>query len=436
MRHYTPLPGKAHTSGAQVAEVVRLHQGVRGATLRARVLAALTRLRIPGAAARLRHYPHQLSGGTRQRVSSAIATSCVPRLLIADEPTTSLDVTIQAQYLDLLKEVQEQTGVAIILVTHDFGIVAANADRVAVMYAGRIVEMGSTLQVFDAPSHPYTQAPYVPPSVELQPQQLVEIGGQPPDLAHLPPGCPFAPRCPQRRSICTGRIRPLAVAQGQGTPLAAAEVEGEASMLLQGIGLTKYFPASTGWWVGQARGWIKAVDGVSVQVAEGETLGIVGESGSGKTTLAKLFLLLTKSTSGSLLFHDQEVSAFTKEDLTRYRRAVQAVFQDPYSSLNPRMRVADIVAEPLPPEVSASRATVRERVAQARSWWDSARKAPRSTRMNSAWTAATHCHCTRPRDLSKAHHSGRTGLGSRRLHSRANPQSPEGPARAAGASLT
>jgi peptide/nickel transport system ATP-binding protein len=136
-------------------------------------------------------------------------------------------------------------------------------------------------------------------------------------------------------------------------------------MLLQGIGLKKYFPVSTGWLVGRARGWIKAVDGVSVQVAEGETLGIVGESGSGKTTLAKLFLLLTKPTSGSLLFDGQEVSAFTKEDLTRYRRAVQAVFQDPYSSLNPRMRVADIVAEPLPPEASTSQATVRERVAQA-----------------------------------------------------------------------
>jgi len=136
-------------------------------------------------------------------------------------------------------------------------------------------------------------------------------------------------------------------------------------MLLQGIGLTKHFPGSTGWLVGHARGWIKAVDGVNVQVAEGETLGIVGESGSGKTTLAKLFLLLTKPTAGSLLFHDQEVSTFTKQDLTRYRRAVQAVFQDPYSSLNPRMRVADIVAEPLPPEASASRATVRERVAQA-----------------------------------------------------------------------
>jgi oligopeptide/dipeptide ABC transporter ATP-binding protein len=204
----------ALTIGTQVAEVVQLHQRARGSALRTRVLEALTRLRIPGAEARLRHYPHQLSGGMRQRVSSAIAMSCVPRLLIADEPTTSLDVTIQAQYLDLLKEVQEQTGVAVILVTHDFGIVAANADRVAVMYAGKIVELGSTLQVFNAPSHPYTQALLsCLPSVEPQRQQLVEIGGQPPDLAHLPPGCPFAPRCPQRQSICDQAYPPPVVVE-------------------------------------------------------------------------------------------------------------------------------------------------------------------------------------------------------------------------------
>ena len=175
----------ALTIGTQVAEVVRLHQGVRGPLLRERILEALRRLRIPAAEARLGHYPHQLSGGMRQRVSSAIAMSCTPRLLIADEPTTSLDVTIQAQYLELLKQVQAQSGVAIILVTHDFGIVAANADRVAVMYAGKIVEMGSTEQVFDTPSHPYTQALLrCLPSVELKRQQLVEIGGQPPDLTH------------------------------------------------------------------------------------------------------------------------------------------------------------------------------------------------------------------------------------------------------------
>jgi oligopeptide/dipeptide ABC transporter ATP-binding protein len=193
----------ALTIGTQVGEVVRLHQGLRGASLRDRVLEALSRLRIPAAATRLAQFQHQLSGGMRQRVSSAIAMSCTPRLLIADEPTTSLDVTIQAQYLELLKDVQRSTGVAIILVTHDFGIVAANADRVAVMYAGRIVEMGATLQVFDTPAHPYTQALLrCLPDVDLRRDRLVEIGGQPPDLATLPPGCPFAPRCTRRQPIC------------------------------------------------------------------------------------------------------------------------------------------------------------------------------------------------------------------------------------------
>jgi oligopeptide/dipeptide ABC transporter ATP-binding protein len=193
----------ALTIGSQVSEVLRLHQGLHGPPLRERVLEALRRLRISAADTRLRHYPHQFSGGMRQRVSSAIALSCAPRLLIADEPTTSLDVTIQAQYLDLLKEVQAAAGVAVILVTHDFGIVAANADRVAVMYAGKIVEMGTTLQIFDNPRHPYTQALLrCLPDVGLRDRQLVEIGGQPPDLARLGPGCPFAPRCPARQPIC------------------------------------------------------------------------------------------------------------------------------------------------------------------------------------------------------------------------------------------
>ncbi len=197
------------TIGAQVGEAVRLHQGLRGARLRERVLESLRRLRIPAAETRLRNYPHQFSGGMRQRVSSAIALSCSPRLLIADEPTTSLDVTIQAQYLELLQEVQASAGVAVILVTHDFGIVAANADRVAVMYAGKIVEMGSTLQVFNQPSHPYTRALLrCLTDVGLKRQQLVEIGGQPPDLAQLPPGCPFAPRCPERQPICDQTFPP------------------------------------------------------------------------------------------------------------------------------------------------------------------------------------------------------------------------------------
>jgi oligopeptide/dipeptide ABC transporter ATP-binding protein len=145
----------------------------------------------------------------RQRVTSAIAMSCAPRLLIADEPTTSLDVTIQAQYLDLLKDVQRASGVAVILVTHDFGIVSANADRVAVMYAGRIVETGTTLEVFNQPAHPYTQALLrCLPDVELKADRLVEIGGQPPDLAQLPRGCPFAPRCDKRQPICEAEYPP------------------------------------------------------------------------------------------------------------------------------------------------------------------------------------------------------------------------------------
>jgi oligopeptide/dipeptide ABC transporter ATP-binding protein len=199
----------ALTIGTQVGEVVRLHQGLRGGPLKDRVVQALSRLRIPAAVTRLQQYQHQLSGGMRQRVSSAIAMSCEPRLLIADEPTTSLDVTIQAQYLDLLKEVQRGTGVAVILVTHDFGIVAANADRVAVMYAGKIVEMGSTLAVFDRPAHPYTQALLrCLPDVELKRDRLVEIGGQPPDLSMLPAGCPFAPRCPKRQPVCDDTYPP------------------------------------------------------------------------------------------------------------------------------------------------------------------------------------------------------------------------------------
>src|SRR3989475_4773681 len=206
----------ALTIGTQIGEVVRLHQGLRGASLRARALEALRRLRIAAAETRLGQFQHQLSGGMRQRVSSAIAMSCTHRLLIADEPTTSLDVTIQAQYLDLLKEVQQATGVAVILVTHDFGIVAANADRVAVMYAGRIVEIGSTLDVFNAPAHPYTRALLrCLPDIDARGGRLVEIGGQPPDFTRLPPGCPFAPRCSQRQPRCETED-PAAVAIDDG----------------------------------------------------------------------------------------------------------------------------------------------------------------------------------------------------------------------------
>jgi peptide/nickel transport system ATP-binding protein len=193
----------AFSIGDQVAEAVRLHQGVGGGELRRRVVDALSRLKIPSAESRTGDYPHQLSGGMRQRVSGAIALSCQPRLLIADEPTTSLDVTIQAQYLELLRDIQERFSISVIFITHDFGIVAATAHKVAVMYAGKIVELGTTEEIFDHPAHPYTEALLrcVPRSDRLE-ARLVDIPGQPPDLANLPGGCSFAPRCPRVMSRC------------------------------------------------------------------------------------------------------------------------------------------------------------------------------------------------------------------------------------------
>jgi oligopeptide/dipeptide ABC transporter ATP-binding protein len=193
----------AFSIGDQVGEAVRLHQRVGGGELRRRVAEALSRLKIPSAESRMFDYPHQMSGGMRQRVSGAIALSCQPRLLIADEPTTSLDVTIQAQYMELLREIQERFQISIIFITHDFGIVAATAHKVAVMYAGKIVEMGTTEEIFDNPAHPYTEALLrcVPRSDRLE-ARLVDIPGQPPDLANLPTGCSFAPRCPKAMERC------------------------------------------------------------------------------------------------------------------------------------------------------------------------------------------------------------------------------------------
>jgi oligopeptide/dipeptide ABC transporter ATP-binding protein len=207
------------TIGAQLGEVVRRHQGLRGALRRERVLQALARMRIPGAASRLAHYQHQLSGGMRQRVSSAIALSCTPRLLIADEPTTSLDVTIQAQYLRLLRDIQEATNLAVIFITHDFGIVAKMCDRVIVMYAGRIVESGPVREIFNKPSHPYTQALLSSvPTMDERPERLYSIQGQPPALWDVPPGCRFAARCPYADDRCQQEYPPsYTVGEGHTT---------------------------------------------------------------------------------------------------------------------------------------------------------------------------------------------------------------------------
>ena len=191
------------TVGSQVAEAIRIHQGLRGRALRERVIDIMTRVGIPQAERRLKAYPHQMSGGMRQRVAGAIALSCQPSLLIADEPTTSLDATVQAQYLRLLRELQEEFAFGLIFVTHDLGIVARLCDRVAVMYAGRIVETGPTRDIFDDAHHPYASALLESiPRLEARGQRLPAIGGQPPVLVDLPAGCPFAPRCPRAMDEC------------------------------------------------------------------------------------------------------------------------------------------------------------------------------------------------------------------------------------------
>jgi oligopeptide transport system ATP-binding protein len=195
----------AYTIGDQVGEAIRIHQHLRGNSVLAKVVDVLKLVRLPEAGMRMRDYPYQMSGGMRQRVSGAIALSCQPDLLIADEPTTSLDVSIQAQYLDLLKQIQEESGVSMIFVTHDFGIVARMCDQVAVMYAGKIVEVGEVREIFDNPLHPYTTALLgCLPKLDTT-SKLVTIEGEPPDLNRLPPGCSFAARCTNRKSICGER---------------------------------------------------------------------------------------------------------------------------------------------------------------------------------------------------------------------------------------
>ena len=361
--------------GEQVAEPVRLHRGASKAAGRDRALEVLELVGLPRPRERLGDYPHQLSGGMRQRVMIAIALACNPNVLLADEPTTALDVTIQAQILELLDDLKDRLGMATLLVTHDMGVVSGRADRINVMYAGRIVETARTDRLFSAMRHPYTQALLgsIPRLEQDRSKALLSVPGLPPDLTNLPPGCRFAARCrfaddqcraeepplrgedPEHRYACWHPvdgpvIKPPDIVVPNGTTAAAAtahDVGPSTGHLLDLVDLVREYPVTAGAVLKRRVGSVKAVSGVTLHVDAGESLGLVGESGCGKTTLGKLIVGIETPDAGRITLGGEEIYRKRGQELRRSRRDLQMMFQDPYASLDPRMRVQTILREPL-----------------------------------------------------------------------------------------
>ncbi len=354
--------------GEQVGEPVRLHRGASRKEANDRALEVLELVGLPRPKERLEQYPHQLSGGLRQRVMIAIALACEPKVLLADEPTTALDVTIQAQILALLDDLEDRLGMATLLVTHDMGVVAGRTNRISVMYAGRIVESASTQDIFSRMRHPYTQALLgsIPRLDQDNSKALISIRGLPPDLTNPPTGCRFAPRCLYATDKCreqepplTGRdpehlfacwhpvdgpLEPPKVFVSR-TP--AESVARDNGHLLEIVDAVREYPVTAGAVLQRKVNSVKAVSGVSLFVNEGEALGLVGESGCGKTTLGKLIVGVEKPDAGRITLAGSEVFRMRGRGLRRARRDLQMMFQDPFASLDPRMRVQTILREPL-----------------------------------------------------------------------------------------
>jgi len=470
------------TIGYQVAEPIRLHKGATKQVAIDRAAEMLALVGLPRPRERLGDYPHQLSGGLRQRVMIAMALTCEPKLLIADEPTTALDVTIQAQILALLDRLKQQLGMAILLITHDMGVIAGHADRVEVMYAGRLVETADTGTLFTHMHHPYTQALLgsIPRLNQDSRQRLLNIPGIPPDLANPPSGCRFAARCSRATEKCqadepplarreldhlfacwhpvdgparlphappaealavreataqepaasaeedeaaapheqaaadraagtphegavgadeaaaadagagqpatgqpapgvpeTGRTRPdapavhgdgrgpapVVTARPAGPGEAAAPVGTPGGQPLLEVGdVVKEFPVTAGAILQRRVASVHAVSGVSFTINAGETYGLVGESGCGKTTIGRVIVALERPTAGTVTLRGTNISALSRGDLRRHRRDLQMMFQDPYSSLDPRMRVGAIIREPLAIQHQGSREQQQQRV--------------------------------------------------------------------------
>ena len=365
----------------QIGEALQWHFDINGDALHKRIIALLSSVGIPDPEQRIKAYPHQLSGGMKQRVMIAIALAGEPELLIADEPTTSLDVTIQAQILDLLKQIQRDTGMAILLISHDLAVVAQMADHVAVMYAGQIVETAPREAFFKQVNHPYSQKLFEAlPTEQKRQQQLTVIKGNVPALDTVFTGCRFVERCDKAISQCD-QMPPRWYEQQQGvrchlydptykstsapkqneiTPSAIQEIPSEQEPVLVLDDLQVHFPIKKGL-LQRTVGQVKAVDGVNLQLRQAETVALVGESGCGKTTVGKGILQLVKVTGGQVVYHDKVLNHLTNSELKKQRNALQIIFQDPYASMNPRMTVSQVIEEAMLAGPSVSNANERDK---------------------------------------------------------------------------
>ena len=372
------------TVGRQITEVIERHTALRGEAARAKAVEWLAKVGIPEPERRIDTYPFQMSGGQKQRVMIAIALAAEPDLVIADEPTTALDVTIQAQILDLLKDLQREKRMAMLLITHDLAVVAQMAQRVALMYAGQVVEVADAAEFFARPLHPYAASLFdALPDVEKRGRKLASIAGTVPALNREFDGCRFVDRCSRAMERCRStrprllehspghEVRCLlfdgASALGERIVAAPAELpplRPAGEVVLEVEDYKVWFPIRAGL-LKRTVGHVKAVDGVSFSVRAGRTLALVGESGSGKTTVGKALLQLLRGTaevSGSAKLLGQSLDALQGEALRAARRQAQIIFQDPFASLNPRMRVVEILEEgvaSLRPEIGADERRAR-----------------------------------------------------------------------------